>query len=62
MKTHKGLKKRLKKTKSGKILFKRTGRSHLMSKKSGKKSRQLRRERALSGGDVRLLRRQYGGL
>ncbi len=59
MKTHKGLKKRIKITRTGKILHRRCGKSHLMSGKSGKKVRQLRRWRGLSKGDRRILKRQY---
>ena len=61
-KTHKGLKKRLKKTGTGKLLHRRTGGQHLMSGKSGKKSRQSRRWRQLSKGDAKRLRKQFGGL
>ena len=43
MKTHKGVSKRIKVRPGGKIKFKRAGASHLMSDKSGKRCRQLRR-------------------
>ena len=59
-KGHKGLKRRLKVTAGGKILRRRAGKSHLMSGKSGKQVRQLRRWRGLSPGDQRLIKRQYG--
>ena len=41
-KTHKGLAKRLRKTRTGKILRRRANRGHLMSTKSGKRRRRLR--------------------
>lgn len=43
MKTHKGAKKRFKLTKSGKIKRNQMLRNHIMSSKSSKKKRQLRR-------------------
>ena len=58
-KTHKGLKHRVKVTKSGKILHRRSGKSHLMSSKSGKKVRQLRRKAPVSAGEARMLKRLY---
>ena len=60
MKTHKGLKARVRVTKSGKILHRRSGKSHLMGGKSGKRVRQLRRKAQVSPGDCRTLKRQYG--
>ena len=60
MKTHKGLKARVRVTKTGKVLHRRSGKSHLMSGKSGKKVRQLRRKAQVSAGDRRVLKRQYG--
>jgi large subunit ribosomal protein L35 len=60
LKTHKGLKARVKVTGTGKVMRRRSGKSHLMSGKSGKKIRQLRRWRELSEGDQRALTRQYG--
>ena len=59
MKTHKGLKARVRVTKTGKVLRRRAGKSHLMSGKSGKKVRQLRRTAQVSAGDRRMLKRQY---
>ena len=43
MKTHKGVAKRMKVRPGGKVSFKRAGAGHLMSGKSGKRCRQLRR-------------------
>ena len=43
MKTHKGTAKRVKKTKNGKLLRKHGFKSHILTKKNGKKKRQLRK-------------------
>ncbi len=43
MKTHKGLKKRVKVTANGKVKHKRANSNHLMSGKSGNRCRSLRR-------------------
>ena len=59
LKTHKGLKHRIKITKSGKIMHRRSGKRHLMSGKSGKKGRQLRGWAELPAGERRILKRQY---
>jgi len=48
LKTHKGMKKRFKITATGKVLHKRCGSSHLMSHKSGKRVRGMRKSTALS--------------
>jgi len=48
LKTHKGMKKRFKITATGKVLHKRCGSSHLMSHKSGKRVRRMRKTTALS--------------
>ncbi len=47
MKTHKGLKKRIKLTAKGKIKHKRSNAGHLMSGKSGNRRRKLRRRAIL---------------
>lgn len=49
MKTHKGLKKRVKVTASGKVRYKSSFAGHLMSGKSGNRCRNLRRPALLSG-------------
>ncbi len=41
-KTHKGLAKRVRKTRTGKVLRGKANRSHLMSGKTGKRKRKLR--------------------
>ena len=43
LKTHKGIAKRMKVRRSGKVSYKRAGAGHLMSGKSGKRCRHLRR-------------------
>jgi large subunit ribosomal protein L35 len=48
LKTHKGMKKRFKISANGKVRHKRAGSSHLMSHKSGKQVRRLRKKSALS--------------
>ncbi len=47
MKTHKGTKKRFKVSATGKVSHKRCGSSHLMSHKSGKQVRRLRKKSIL---------------
>lgn len=49
MKTHKGLKKRIKISARGKVLFKAPNTGHLMSGKSGARRRKLRRTSQMSG-------------
>ena len=48
LKTHKGTKKRFKVSANGKVSHKRCGSSHLMSHKSGKQVRRLRKKSFLS--------------
>ncbi len=50
MKTHKGIKKRVKLTARGKVRHKRSCARHLMSGKSGNRCRGLRRPAVLKGG------------
>lgn len=47
LKTHKGMKKRFKISANGKVSHKRCGSSHLMSHKSGKQVRRLRKKSTL---------------
>ena len=61
-KTHKGLAKRLKRTASGKVLRRASGKRHLMSTKSAKRSRRLQGWRGVSDGDRTCLERQFGKL
>jgi large subunit ribosomal protein L35 len=48
LKTHKGMKKRFKVSANGKVQHKRCGSSHLMSHKSGKRVRRLRKPTTLN--------------
>ncbi|MGD9640961.1 MAG: 50S ribosomal protein L35 [Synergistaceae bacterium] len=47
MKTHSATKKRFKITGTGKVTFKKSGRSHLLSSKNSKRLRSLRRKGVL---------------
>ncbi len=49
MKTHKGLKKRVKVTATGKVRYKRANSGHLMSWKTGDHCRAMRRPAILKG-------------
>ncbi|SCY80352.1 50S ribosomal protein L35 [Alkaliphilus peptidifermentans] len=53
MKTHKGAAKRLKKTKSGKLKRFKAFTSHILTKKSAKRKRNLRKAAIVSRGDQR---------
>ncbi len=59
-KTNKGLAKWFKRTASGKIKHKAHGRRHLMSHKTAKRKRHLRRAQYLMDGDAKGLERQFG--
>ncbi|MFP4027728.1 MAG: 50S ribosomal protein L35 [Candidatus Brocadiia bacterium] len=58
-KTHKGLKQRLKVTKTGKIMHARSGRGHLLGKKRSKRKRRLRKWDQLEPCEVKKLKKQY---
>ncbi|MDA3780033.1 MAG: 50S ribosomal protein L35 [Bacteroidales bacterium] len=53
MKTHKGSAKRFKKTGSGKLKTKRAFRSHILTKKSPKRKRKLRKEGTVKKCDAK---------
>jgi len=61
-KTNKAAKKRFKITATGKVLFRPAGKRHLMSAKSSKRRRQMRRWRTFEGKhdakDIRILVQQ----
>ena len=59
-KTHKGLAKRVKVTAKGKLLHRRGGKAHLLSKKGSRRRRRLSRDGQLTGGQARIVRRQLG--
>lgn len=57
LKTHKGLIKRVKLTKNGKIFKKTSGQDHFNSREPGKVTRNKRREREIDKTNVRTLKR-----
>ncbi len=59
-KTHKGLAKRIRVTRNGKMLRGKAGRRHLLSHKSGKRKRQLRKKGQVSPGEEQRIRRALG--
>ena len=59
-KTHKGLKKRVRVTASGKVKHKRAFSGHLMSGKSGRRCRRLRKAAVLHGPMCRKIRLALG--
>ena len=57
MKTHKGAKKRFKVTGSGKVKRMRAFKSHILTKKSPKRKRRLRRGDLVSSGQEKTIKR-----
>lgn len=57
MKTHKGAKKRFKVTGSGKVKRMRAFKSHILTKKSPKRKRRLRRGDLVSAGQTKTIKR-----
>jgi large subunit ribosomal protein L35 len=57
LKTHKGIAKRIKITKSGKLKRRRSSRSHLREKKSAKTKRRYRRMEDLSNHDKKAVKK-----
>jgi large subunit ribosomal protein L35 len=55
-KTHKGMKKRFKVSSKGKVKHRSASRGHLLSHKSGKQKRQLRKDGALTTADAKEVR------
>ena len=60
MKTHSGAKKRYKITGTGKILRRQVNRKHILEKKPSTRTRRLKREVEMTGGDRNRARRQLG--
>jgi large subunit ribosomal protein L35 len=60
-KTHKGIRKRMKLTRRGKVIRSRAGGGHLLSGKSGQRKRRLRRKAVVSSGQVKTYRRLISG-
>ena len=59
-KTHKGTKKRIKATATGKLMHGRTFGSHLLTKKSANRKRKLRKALTIAGSDTNRLRGLLG--
>ena len=55
-KTHKGMKKRFKLSSKGKVKHRSAFRGHLLSHKSGKQKRQLRKDGILTSSDAKEVR------
>ena len=60
MKTHKGMKKRFTVTATGKVKHKKSFTGHLMSSKSGRRCRRLRKPGLLQGPVVAKIREALG--
>ena len=57
MKTRRGVAKRFSRTGTGKVKFGRKGKRHILSNKSRKRKRQLKRAETLSKGDAQAIAR-----
>ncbi|MEO0087311.1 MAG: 50S ribosomal protein L35 [candidate division WOR-3 bacterium] len=62
LKTHKGLKKRIKVTGTGKILHWRAGKSHLLAKKTQKRKRRLSLKKEFSKKDEKRIKKLIPGV
>jgi len=60
LKTHKGIAKRVRVTRTGKVLVSRPGRRHLQSGKPAKRRRQLRRKQVVAPAAARRMKRLLG--
>jgi len=60
MKTHRGAAKRFKVTGSGKLMRRKAFRNHILEKKPSKRTRRLKREAEVLGGDRDQVRRLLG--
>jgi large subunit ribosomal protein L35 len=61
MKTNSSAKKRFKRTGNGKLKRKKAFRSHILTKKSPKKKRQLRKDTLVDDADKKQIKRLLGG-
>ncbi len=63
MKTHRGAAKRLKKTATGKVKRHKANKSHILTKKTTKRKRHLRKSKLVSKADSKRIERllPYGG-
>ncbi|MFW6158139.1 MAG: 50S ribosomal protein L35 [Planctomycetota bacterium] len=59
-KTHKGLAKRVRVTRRGKVMRGKAGRRHLLSGKSGKRKRQLRQKAKVAPTEKKRIKRALG--
>ncbi|MBI4354819.1 MAG: 50S ribosomal protein L35 [Candidatus Omnitrophica bacterium] len=57
MKTNKGVAKRIKITGTGKLMYRKAGKRHLMGSKSSKRTRHMRRPGIIAGVEAQRLRR-----
>lgn len=57
MKSHSGAKKRFKKTANGKIKRRKSGKSHILTKKTTKRKRHLRKETTVDKTDKKRIER-----
>ncbi|HEV3227775.1 MAG TPA: 50S ribosomal protein L35 [Acidimicrobiales bacterium] len=60
MKTHRGAAKRFKLTGSGKLMRRKANMNHILEKKPSKRTRRLKREEELTGGDRVRIERLLG--
>ena len=60
MKTNKAVASRFKVTGTGKLKRRRPGKSHIMTKKTSKRKRQLRNEVLVDDGQVKMYKRMMG--
>lgn len=57
MKSHSGAKKRFKKTSKGKVMRRKAGKSHILTKKTTKRKRHLRKETTVDKADEKRVKR-----
>ena len=62
MKTHRGAAKRFKKTGTGKIVRSRNNKQHILTKKSAKRKRRLRKAALVSSVDVKRVKQMLPNL
>ncbi len=60
MKTHRGAAKRFKLTGTGKLQRRKAGMNHILEKKATKRTRRLKREAEITGGDKARIERLLG--
>ncbi|ACZ00971.1 50S ribosomal protein L35 [Streptobacillus moniliformis] len=61
MKTHKGTKKRVKVTGTGKFVVKHSGKSHILTKKTHKRKKRLGKDQVLDGKAAKKVSRLLAG-